>query len=92
MKKVRQIITMAALTALFPAPPLWAQAPVVLSVQELDRPFGSVDREAFQSPPMVYHPETWFHFIGGNVAKKGITADLEAIAAAGLSGMPAACF
>ncbi|MDR2026966.1 MAG: hypothetical protein LBQ01_05315, partial [Prevotellaceae bacterium] len=30
---------------------------------------------------------TWFHFIGGNVAAKGITADLEAIAEAGLSGI-----
>jgi hypothetical protein len=29
--------------------------------------------------------ETWYHFIGGNVSKAGITADLEAIAAAGIS-------
>ncbi|MCG6191506.1 glycosyl hydrolase, partial [Maribellus maritimus] len=35
----------------------------------------------------IYHPETWFHFIGGNVAKEGITADLEAIAGAGISGI-----
>ncbi|MDR2774174.1 MAG: hypothetical protein LBC19_05440 [Tannerella sp.] len=57
------------------------------SIDELNRPFGKADAEAFQSPPQVYHPETWFHFIGGNVAVKGITADLEAIAGAGLSGI-----
>jgi hypothetical protein len=61
--------------------------PIVPSNKEINRPFGSVDKKAFQSPPLVYHPETWFHFIGGNVAKKGITADLEAIAGAGISGI-----
>ncbi|GAA3994161.1 hypothetical protein GCM10022210_55350 [Mucilaginibacter dorajii] len=39
------------------------------------------------SPPKVYYPETWFHLIGGNVSKKGITADLEAIARSGISGI-----
>ena len=32
-------------------------------------------------------PETWFHLIGGNVSKEGLTADLEAIAAAGIGGI-----
>ncbi|MBO4715818.1 MAG: hypothetical protein J5672_06940, partial [Verrucomicrobia bacterium] len=64
-----------------------AQVPVVPPQEELDRPFGSYDETAFQSPSKVYYPETWFHFIGGNVATNGITADLEAIAAAGFSGI-----
>ncbi|KAA6333229.1 hypothetical protein EZS27_018341, partial [termite gut metagenome] len=67
--------------------PLTAQTPITPSSQELNAPFGDTDRKAFQSPPQVYHPETWFHFIGGNVAAKGITADLEAIAGAGISGI-----
>ncbi|KAA6326834.1 hypothetical protein EZS27_024114, partial [termite gut metagenome] len=67
--------------------PLVAQTPITPSSQELNAPFGDTDRKAFQSPPQVYHPETWFHFIGGNVATKGITADLEAIAGAGISGI-----
>ncbi len=67
--------------------PLVAQTPIVPPVEELNRPFGKYDEEAFKSPPQVYHPETWFHYIGGNVAAKGITADLEAIAGAGLSGI-----
>lgn len=35
----------------------------------------------------MFHPETWFHFIGGNVATQGITADIEAIANAGIQGV-----
>ena len=52
-----------------------------------NRSFGPADEEAFRRPAKVYHPETWFHFIGGNVSKPGITADLEAIAGAGISGV-----
>lgn len=57
------------------------------SSRELGRSFDAKDREAFQQPPQVFQPETWFHFIGGNVASKGITADLEAIRGAGISGI-----
>lgn len=34
-----------------------------------------------------FRPETWFHLIGGNVSKDGLTADLEAIKAAGIGGI-----
>ena len=61
--------------------------PATPSVKELNRSFGKHDEKAFLSPPKVYRPETWFHFIGGNVATEGITADLEAIAGAGFSGI-----
>ena len=61
--------------------------PIVPPANELGAAFDKHDQVLFQDPPRVYHPETWFHFIGGNVAKAGITADLEAIATAGLSGI-----
>ena len=32
-------------------------------------------------------PETWFHIVGGNASKEGLTADLEAIASAGIGGI-----
>lgn len=64
-----------------------AKLPFLPSQQELDRPFGKFDEASFLAPPKVYHPETWFHFIGGNVSKEGITKDLEAIAKAGFSGI-----
>jgi hypothetical protein len=59
----------------------------VPSSDELNKPFDNKDVISFQSPPKVYRPETWFHFIGGNVDNEGITADLEAIAKAGFSGI-----
>lgn len=48
---------------------------------------GAAPDAAFRDPPRESRPETWFHFIGGNVAKGGITADLEAIKGAGISGI-----
>ena len=53
----------------------------------LARKFDSKDRKLFISPEKVHYPQTWFHFIGGNVSYEGITADLEAIADAGISGV-----
>lgn len=44
-----------------------------------------VDR--FANPPKECFPQTWFHLIGGNVSKEGLTADLEAISAAGIGGI-----
>ena len=46
-----------------------------------------LNEETFKNPDRIYYPETWFHFIGGNVSKDGITADLEAISEAGFSGV-----
>jgi hypothetical protein len=62
-------------------------APIVPPQEQLDRDFDIHDKESFMSPPKVYFPETWFHLIGGNVSKKGITEDLEAIARSGISGI-----
>ncbi|TVP79768.1 MAG: hypothetical protein EA353_05430, partial [Puniceicoccaceae bacterium] len=41
----------------------------------------------FKEPAQTYRPETWFHLIGGNVDKTGLTADLEAIQGAGIQGI-----
>ena len=38
-------------------------------------------------PPRDCRPETWFHLIGGNVSRAGLTADLEAIKSAGIGGV-----
>lgn len=67
---------------------LFAQAPgIQASKQILDAPFSAQDEAFFKNPPKVFWPETWFHFIGDNVSKEGIDADLEAIADAGISGI-----
>ena len=57
------------------------------SLKEMQRPFGEQDYHSFVNPNRVHYPETWFHYIGGNVSHEGITADLEAIASAGISGV-----
>lgn len=61
--------------------------PIVPSNDQLNAPFTSNDIKVFKNPPKDYHPQTWFHYIGGNVSKEGITDDLEAIAKAGISGI-----
>ncbi len=54
---------------------------------QLTRMFDNKDRKLFVSPPKQHYPQTFFHFIGGNVSYEGITADLEALAEAGISGV-----
>ncbi len=47
--------------------------------------------ENFEAPPTQYRPETWFHIIGYNMGKEGLTKDLEAIKAAGIQGIHLFC-
>lgn len=69
------------------APAAFAQVAAVPDTDELRRPFGADDISNFRTPPRINYPQTWFHFIGGNVSAGGITEDLEAIAGAGISGV-----
>ena len=46
-----------------------------------------LDKSLFASPDKSHYPETWFHFINDNISIEGITADLEAISKAGISGV-----
>lgn len=41
----------------------------------------------FAAPPHEYRPETWFHLLDGHIANDGLSADLAAIAGAGISGI-----
>jgi len=76
-----------SITCLISADAQVAKVPFVPSQQEINSPFGKHDEVSFLKPSKVYHPETWFHYIGGNVSKEGITRDLEAIAKSGISGI-----
>ncbi|HWA83709.1 MAG TPA: glycosyl hydrolase [Fimbriimonadaceae bacterium] len=40
----------------------------------------------FKTPPQSAKPQTWWHWINGNISKAGITADLEAMKKIGLGG------
>ena len=48
---------------------------------------GALDADSFLNPQKDQFPETWFHLIGGNVSRQGLSADLDAIAQAGISGI-----
>ena len=48
---------------------------------------SAVEHTAFEKPAAEHRPETWFHLIGGNVAKEGMDADLDAIKEAGIAGI-----
>jgi len=90
-KKICKPLLLVLLSCLYVLPCIAqttpAKAPFMPTLQELNRPFGSGDAQSFRTPPKVDYPETWFHFIGGNVSKEGITTDLEAIGKAGFSGI-----
>ncbi|MBV9867409.1 MAG: hypothetical protein JO316_18790 [Abitibacteriaceae bacterium] len=40
----------------------------------------------FHHPPASARPQTWWHWLNGNVTRAGITADLEAMARVGVGG------
>lgn len=42
--------------------------------------------EDFQNPPVAARPYVWWHWMGANFSKDGITKDLEAMKAAGIGG------
>ena len=48
---------------------------------------GGAPEAAFRAPGGAERPETYFFFFGGNISEKGITADLEAVKAAGIEGV-----
>ena len=49
---------------------------------------GPIDplRSGFTTPPDSAKPQTWWHWMNGNITKAGITADLEAMKQIGLGG------
>lgn len=49
---------------------------------------GAADElaDGFREPPASARPHVWWHWMNGNVSKAGITADLEAMAKAGIGG------
>ena len=58
--------------------------------ETLSAPFSPKDEAAFKAPEKVFYPETWFHFIGGNVSKEGIDWAGEKVHLVFLSAIPVA--
>src|SRR2546429_8364044 len=45
--------------------------------------------DGFATPPDSARPQTWWHWMNGNVSRDGITKDLEAMKRVGLGGFTA---
>jgi two-component sensor histidine kinase len=60
---------------------------VALGVACLAGPASYDDlRAGFSNPPDSARPQTWWHWMNGNITREGITADLEAMRQIGLGG------
>jgi len=67
--------------------PAAAFVTVVLALAFAPRSIDAEGLESgFRNPPAQARPHTWWHWMNGNVTREGITADLEAMAHAGLGG------
>lgn len=66
------------------------QMPGAVCAATVAEPFpagADISLEAgFAAPPPQARAQTWWHWMNGNVTREGITADLEAMAQAGLGG------
>ena len=58
--------------------PLWAQATAHAGTGQLETDFAA--------PPMAARPHVWWHWMGADFSKTGITKDLEAMKASGIGG------
>ena len=71
---------------------IWLFAVILISTncRQKENPDSAITPEelerGFACPPASARPHTWWHWMNGNITKEGITADLEAMADAGLGG------
>jgi hypothetical protein len=63
-----------------------AQATGKNDISEPDTHKKNTLEDGFINPPASAQPHTWWHWMNGNISRAGITADLEAMAHAGIGG------
>ena len=73
------------LTALLLVPLATLHAADLLKKDFQDPPAEDLAK-GFVQPPDSARPQTWWHWMSGNVTKEGITADLESMARVGIGG------
>ena len=84
LKPIRLLLSLLLFGAYTALP---AQTNFLPDTTELSRCFDNKDKKLFAKPSKVYYPEIWVNCLGGNLSKKGILADLEAIAEGGFKGV-----
>lgn len=52
----------------------------------IDIPLSELATQFVSQPASIYRPYVWWHWMGSNFSKEGITKDLEAMAEAGIGG------
>ncbi len=60
--------------------------PVLFSVLVVPAALADPLEDGFNNPPVSARPQTWWHWMNGNITKEGIAADLEAMKQIGLGG------
>lgn len=67
---------------------LWLAGLILLAAIGFPVPAAAQNavESAFQSPPDSARPQTWWHWVSGNVTSDGIAADLDAMKQIGLGG------
>lgn len=71
-------------------PTPWLVALTLLAHTALaQRPATDSLEAGFRNPPNSAKPRTWWHWVGGNVTKQGITKDLEWMKRVGIGGFQA---
>ena len=58
---------------------------LLVSLPLFAQPATTLDQD-FANPPPTAKPMVWWHWMGKNITKEGITKDLEAMQAAGIGG------
>ena len=64
---------------------LWTFIAIFVCVVSRSGAADDALRVGFANPPASAHPQTWWHWMNGNVTREGITADLEAMHRVGIS-------
>ena len=74
------------ITKLMKPPRLLFTLPLLLVALGVSAAPPDALESGFRTPPDSARPQTWWHWMNGNVTKEGLTADLEAMKQIGLGG------
>jgi len=77
--------TLSAASLALSGKPIRALAPAAASPWDMPEPVGDLEK-AFLAPPDSTRPYVLWMWMGSNISKSGITADLEAMKDAGIGG------
>ena len=81
MNEIKRFLVLSAIQLLY----LTCINAQTVSTQNKGRLSNDLETD-FLQPPIIYRPYVWWHWLGSNFSKEGITKDLEAMKASGIGG------